>query len=175
MKNKYFFDSKGFMLVETLLVSLTISGILIYMYAQFSTINNAYQKLYDYDTTDSLYRTASLREFLMTYTNVGKDVYYSGLTAKVVECWEPAYPDQYTDEQMCNGIVSAMDAKLIILTMDNMNVNTVLNKVGSSLDNKERAKVEKYLATVLKDSSSSKYRLVVLYNDGTMATVLLKK
>ena len=172
MKKNRLFGTKGFMLVETLLVSLTISGILVYMYAQFSTINNAYQKLYAYDTTDSLYRTGTLREFLLTYTNVGTDVYYSGLTAKVLECWEIAFEDQYTDEQFCNGLVSSLDAKLIILTKDNMNVSTVLSKVGASLDEKERAKVEKYLATVLKDESS---RLVIFYNDGTMATVLLNK
>ena len=84
MKKNRMFDTKGFMLVETLLVSLTIAGILVYMYSQFSTINSSYQRLYSYNNADNVYQVGAFREFMTRYTR-GSSVYNS-LTAKSINC-----------------------------------------------------------------------------------------
>lgn len=172
MKKNRMFDTKGFMLVETLLVSLTISGILVYMYAQFSTINNTYQKLYSFNTANSLYRTAALREFMMNYTSKNGSL-YSGLKAKTINCSSMPLAEKYNTTQYrnyCNSIVAAMDTKQIILTVDKFNEDTVIEQVS---DSEEKAKLRKFLNTV-KRYSTEKKRLIVIFNDGTMATVLFK-
>lgn len=165
MKKNRLFDTKGFMLVETLLVSLTISGILIYMYAQFSTINNSYQRLYQYNTADSLYRAGALSRFLVIYTNESWSL-YRGLTAKVISCDDI---ENTSDESYCNAIYEAMNVDTAILTVDNFNDNDVLSTIR---DAETKVKLQKFLKTVTKDSSSSKKRLIVLFNDETIATVL---
>jgi hypothetical protein len=169
MKKKRMFDTKGFMLVETLLVSLTISGVLVYMYAQFSTINNAYQRLYDFNTSNSLYRAAALREFMMMYTDK-YGVLYSGLTAKTIknDCSNMSITFQ-KDKNYCKGLISALDAKKIILTNDKFNRTDVLDEVS---DAKEKTKLDKFLNTIQQHDSTKK-RLIIIFNDGTMATVLL--
>ena len=161
------FDTKGFMLVETLLVSLTISGILVYMYAQFSTINNAYQRLYDFSTANSLYRAATLREFMMTYTNKN-GVLYRGLVAKTINCNNMSLATE--DKNYCNGILGALDAKQLILTLDKFDEESVLDEVA---DTKEKTKLNKFLNTI-KRYNTNKKRLIIIFNDGTMATVLFK-
>ena len=45
MKKNVQLDKRGFLLVETLLVSLTIASILLYMYVQYSEITNSYKRL----------------------------------------------------------------------------------------------------------------------------------
>jgi len=63
-KNK----NKGFMLIETLLVTMTIAGILVYMYVQFSDIDNIHGRLRKYNTVESLYRTEVVKNLLMQTT-----------------------------------------------------------------------------------------------------------
>lgn len=173
MKKNRMFDTKGFMLVETLLVSLTISGILVYMYAQFSTINNSYQRLYDFNTPNSLYRAAALREFMMTYTNPGGTL-YTRLTSKSIKCVSGGgYSGMALDTRnqgYCNGLFEALDVKQVILTRDSFDEATVLGEIS---DETEKVKLKRFLNTV-KRYSTAKKRLIIIFNDGTMATVLFK-
>ena len=164
-------SSKGFMLVETLLVSLTISGILVYMYAQFSTINSAYQKLYDFNTANSLYRAAAVREFLLNYTNGGGTL-YTGLTVEDLEC--ELIPSISVEElNYCEGIIRAIDAKQVILTVDAFDEEDVVGIVSDAAD---RPKVTSFLNSIKRDGShgTAKKRLVIIFNDGTIASVLFK-
>ena len=50
------------MLLETLIVSVSISGILIYLYMQFSTVNDSYHKSFKYNSVESLYKNADIKE-----------------------------------------------------------------------------------------------------------------
>ena len=169
MKKNRMFDTKGFMLVETLMVSLTISGILIYMYAQFSTINNSYQRLYQYNTADSVYRVGALKEFLLTY-NKGTESIYSSLSARKITCTN-IISSSGANRNYCNKIVEEAEIGTIILTVDNFNKSTVLNLFSSTSD--DYVKLDKYLNAISK-GTSDKYRLIVLFNDGTIATALFK-
>lgn len=166
MKKNRVFDAKGFMLVETLLVSLTIAGILVYMYTQFSTINSSYQKLYDYNSTESMYQIGAFRDFLVSYTK-GKSV-YTGLTAKVITCNDLSL--NASDLNYCKKIYTALDPELVILTKGQYTESTVLSKVSGE---EKKAIIKKFLKTV-EQGSSSNYRLIVLFKDNRVATVQYK-
>lgn len=64
MKKNTRLDTKGFLLMETLLVSLTIAGILLYMYVQYSRISDSYHRLSRYNSVENLYRTGNLKRLL---------------------------------------------------------------------------------------------------------------
>lgn len=64
MKKNVQLDTKGFLLVETLLVSLTIASILVYMYVQYSKITDSYKRLNHYNTVESLYRTDVIKQII---------------------------------------------------------------------------------------------------------------
>ena len=164
MKKNYKFDTKGFMLVETLLVSLTIAGILVYMYAQFSTINTSYQRLYSFNTSDSLYRAGVIREFIVNY--VGSDaVDFNGNGAKDFKCPEVGLSEN--DKKYCEGIKTAVSAKKMIVTTRNFNEDKVLDLVGP----KEKALLTRFFKAMNKDGKGE-YRLIVIFEDDTAATVL---
>jgi hypothetical protein len=166
MKKNRYFNTKGFMLVETLLVSLTIAGILIYMYAQFSSINDTYQRLYRYNTTEKLYHTDLIRQFMLNYTDGTESSIYGSAARKIVRNDSSIV----SSKDYFNALFDEIDAKYIILTHDNL---TPANKTAiiSATNPEEKRAVEKYLELIV-STNESKKRLIIIYNDGSIATLL---
>ncbi len=65
MKKNVQFDNRGFLLMETLLVSLTIAGILVYIFVQYSAIGDSYTRLYRYNTVNDIYHADALKRYLV--------------------------------------------------------------------------------------------------------------
>ena len=166
MKKNRMFDTNGFMLVETLLVSLTIAGILVYMYSQFSTINSSYQRLYNYNTTDTIYQAGAFREFMMRYTE-GSSI-YSGLGAKIISCSNLNL--ETANAEYCNMLYDAIDPELIILTKGQYDADTVL----SNVTNAENKTIVKNFLNTVEQGDSNSYRLIILYKDDRVTTVQYK-
>ena len=83
MKKNLSLDNRGFLLMETLLVSLTIAGILVYMYVQYSSIGNTYQRFYRYNSLENVYRVETIKKYLIFTSG---DSFYSKLdNGEVVE------------------------------------------------------------------------------------------
>ncbi len=61
MKEKY---KKGFVLVETIVISSVVMGILLILYSQLNMINNNYNKILNYNNIDELYLTSNVIKFL---------------------------------------------------------------------------------------------------------------
>jgi len=76
-----------------------------------------------------------------------------------------------TNRNYCNKVVEQIGADKIILTIDNFNKSKVLEKFGSNTD--QYAKLDKYL-NIIKPGTSGKYRLIVMFDDGSIATALFK-
>lgn len=174
MKKNRIFDTRGFMLIETLLVSLTISGILVYMYAQFTTINNSYQRLYQYNTPDSLYRVGAFKEFILNDDGAYNTIngYYSSMShtsAKLITC---EIVSNTASKKYCKELVDKIDADKIILTFDKFKKDNILSLLDSNSD--EHAKLDKYLSSISNGTTYNKVRLIIMFNDGTIATALFK-
>ncbi len=71
MKKNVQLDKKGFLLVETLLVSLTIASILLYMYVQYSEITDSYKRLNRYNSVENLYRTEKIKQIILVNATDG--------------------------------------------------------------------------------------------------------
>ena len=163
MKKNRMFDTKGFMLVETLLVSLTIAGILVYMYTQFSSINSSYQRLYSYNNTDTVYQAGAFREFMMRYTR-GNGI-YTDLIATEVNCNNLSL--NVANKDYCDMIYSAINPKIIILTKGRFDESDVLAQITNAED---KVVVKNFLKTI-EQGESDKYRLIILFDDNRVSTV----
>ena len=64
-------NEKGFMLVETLIVSVFVGVTLIILYIQLQNISNSYDKTFSYNTATSLYNTSKVKKYLFT-RNMGQ-------------------------------------------------------------------------------------------------------
>ena len=62
-------DNKGFMLLETLVVSAFIISTLVYLYIQFSNLKGNYEKSFVYDSIPELYSTKQVNDFINSNYN----------------------------------------------------------------------------------------------------------
>lgn len=60
---------KGFMLVETLVVSTLVSTILIGLYLQFNNIINSFNKDFNYNSVDNMYAVQNVKKFILNDNN----------------------------------------------------------------------------------------------------------
>ena len=56
--------NKGFMLIETLVVSTFIISTLIYLYVQFTNLKKSYDISFRYDTIPGLYSAKEIDKFI---------------------------------------------------------------------------------------------------------------
>ena len=61
-------NCKGFILVETLVVTTFVAGVLIFLFVQFSKLSKAYEESYIYNTVEGLYALEDVRDFLDSST-----------------------------------------------------------------------------------------------------------
>lgn len=57
-------NQKGFAITEVLILSTVIIGVLVFMYAQFKSINRSYQYSFKYDTPEAMYLANNIVNFI---------------------------------------------------------------------------------------------------------------
>ena len=57
-------NQKGFAITEVLILSTVIIGVLVFMYAQFKSINRTYQYSFKYDTPEAMYLANNIVNFI---------------------------------------------------------------------------------------------------------------
>ena len=82
MKKNVHLSNRGFLLMETLLVSLTIAGVLVYIFVQYSSIGNSYTRLYRYNTVNDIYQVDAMKRYLVANAPT---TFYQELDAGKVE------------------------------------------------------------------------------------------
>ncbi len=166
MKKNTLLDTKGFLLMETLLVSLTIAGILLYMYVQYSRITDSYHRLSNYNSVEKLYRTGNLKRLLIIeneenfYDEVDKGMYP---------------PNSY--EAKIKGVYKLEDVNF---TKNSTKILTILDVTGAYIvkGDADLTKVDATFGPFLKTlpkADKDDYQLIVKYNDGEFAAITIKE
>jgi hypothetical protein len=169
MKNKL----KGFILIETLIVSVFVISTLVFLYAQFQKIEQGYEKTFIYNTTDNLYKVYNIRVFLLdglnstpsNYSNVlgafltSSDTYYNLTGCPAAQI--------LLNKAYCDRLLDQLGVKTVIFTKDDLtDIKADLNNLYFiSEDKKEFIKHLKISGT------PGQYRLIVEFNDKTFGTL----
>ncbi|MEG2311383.1 MAG: type II secretion system protein, partial [Bacilli bacterium] len=80
-------NNRGFMLIETLICSTFIVGILIVLYTQFERINKSYEDSFKYNTVNNLYLVNNFKMYLLQnggeslLNNLNSTNYFIDITA----------------------------------------------------------------------------------------------
>lgn len=157
-------NNRGFMLIETLLVTITISSILIYLYTQFSNINNSYNKTYKYNVVEDLYAVDDMRLYVSSnykqaILNQIASSGYSDISACSI--------DQLSNISFCNLLKENMSIKTIIIT------NANLSNFAIIVQNSEYSETIKDFTKKVSYKDESGYRIIVEFNDSSIATLLI--
>lgn len=157
-------NSKGFALVETLIVSMFVMGIFSLMYTNFFPMIGEYEKREKYDDIDSVYSTYLIKRMLEDPNT--KSSYYS--TAKNVVNIEGFYKL----DNHCNDLFSMADKRTYCTNLLNkLGVdNLYLSKYNLTNMKNRKSILNEYMIDYLdslpnytKDNNGYTYRIVVQY------------
>lgn len=162
-------NNKGFMLLETLVVSTFILGTLIFLYIQFSSVKRTYDVSFRYNTVPGLYNAKTLSSYLSEYGYSSIDSKLSESTNGYVNITDCIYSGT-----LCNKIVRSIDAKTVLYVGNNISVlknNLSTSNYDTNIFNEE---FKKYILQLNTTEVNGKNRLIIEYNDNTFATVSIK-
>lgn len=160
--------NKGFTLLETIVVSLFIGSVLLYLFTQLSNVSNNYDKSFSYNSVNNLYGASSVEKYLreIGFSELKNDVDASAL----------GYID-ITDESgtttgsnvVYSEIMNSISAKTVIITKDD------LTDLKDNLENKEFSEdFKKFIESTNNTPEINKYRLFVEFRDNTFATIRVR-
>ncbi len=156
-------NKKGFVLAETIAVSVIIMTSLVIVYTQFATLNNSYKTSFKYNNVNNLYLVNNLRNFIR---NDGLD--------RLIPLLDN---NEYVDITSCSNDI--FDEYLYCrLLVDNSNMKTVLftkediSELKNSIDNTNYSQTMKNYIKKINNSTGSSQRLIVEFEDETYATLL---
>ena len=159
-------NKKGFILAETIAVSVIIMTSLVIVYTQFVTLNNNYKSSFKYDNVNNLYLVNNLRDFIK---NDGLD--------RLIQLVDNR---EYVDITSCPNYI--FDEYLYCrLLIDNSNIKTVLftkediSELKNSIDDTDYSQEMKNYVKKINNSTENSQRLIVEFNDETYATLLFSK
>lgn len=156
--------SRGFALVETLIVSTIIATILIYVFVQFNTLQGKYDESFKYNDVDDLYKLDSIKG----YINSLDSILISNIITKItnddiiiMDNEDDTYTNiAYLDNQ--NDLLTNLGIKTLILTKADIN-------------NVDTSSFSKNLKDMIKkiDNKSDNYRIIAEFNNGNAATITI--
>ncbi len=157
-------NNKGFMITEALIISTIVLAILVFMYAQFRTINKGFNQTFKYNTVEDIYKTNEIKKFIETdATNNmisllnSSDYGYLDIT----EC----NITTYNDVSFCKYLYEKLQIKSVLLLAED-----VTNVVNGKMNNLETG-TQNFLKYIKNNYTGNYHRIVVSYKDGTYATL----
>lgn len=148
-------NEKGFMLIETLLVSLFVAGTLIYLYVQFSNLNRNYNDSFAYNTVGGLYALVDVKDFLeVNITSVEDEIYDNSYSDDICAI--------IPDSEYCYQLLEAENIKTLIVAYNDLSNSNI----PSNLDEGFKDFINKVNPVGEED-----FRIVAEFNDNTYATL----
>jgi hypothetical protein len=163
-------SNRGFMLVETLVVSVFTLTVLLFVFIQFQKLESSYASSIKYNHSDGLYAAANIRKYILNngFETIRDDFLVSG--EKYVDL-SSCNVAGLTNSVFCDKLKETLNIKTIILIAENPNlfINDFRNIRDLSENLKEFTKYIKY------DNDIGVYRIILEFEDATFATVKISE
>ena len=165
---------KGFMLLETLVVSMFVMSVLIFLYMQFTTIYSNYERDVTYNSTNDMYALNTFRDYLLQDgLDEAKQALYNS-ESNYIWIYDEECGDYFSSTEYCNNLLGKLNLKKVLFTKENLKElnkeldNDIANK---TLSDKFDRKLINYIKTISYIGEATTHRLIGEFNDGTYATI----
>lgn len=157
-------NSKGFALVETLIVSVFVMGIFTLLYTNFYPLIGEYEKREGYDNIDSVYKTDLIKRFLSNNQSILKINDDLDEVPQKLNCDNTG---SYATE--CKELMTSLENPKVYIT--NYTITNLKKNIDSTDLDSGLKEYIKYLPKYEKNTYNYKYRVIVKYtktiNEGT--------
>ena len=176
-------NNKGFILVETLLVSVFVLTTLIFLFVQFRSIRQSYERSFKYDTVTGMYAASNFSTYIkensygtLVDTLNSECEGQSGCTKKYYLNLS-ACPAQLLDEPTyCSRLKETLNVDHIYFTAEDLTFlihyldsDAYLNASKNNQDINRETK--NFIKTIQYDKDVNRYRLILEFKDGTYASI----
>ena len=151
-------NNSGFMLAETLIVTVFVAGVLIYLYIQFSNLNNSYEDSYVYNTVEGLYALDDVKAYIESDVQVLEYIDTNIEELKYIDVTDCSL---FTDIDYCESLLESENIKTIFITT---------NKVPDESIIQYNEEFTTFIKKINKEGNQS-YRIVAEFNNYTYATL----
>lgn len=166
-------NSKGFLLLETLVVTTFVVAVLTYLYIQYINLKKNYNKSFTYNTVPGLIHAKEVDKYLnenLVYMYATNDL--SSSQEKYIELASNNTCNlSYFSGNLsyCNSLINKMDIKTILLLPTSL--TTPLNNIKSHYSDE----FYNYIKSIKVKNDNTKYILAFEYKDKTFANILIKE
>lgn len=155
-------NNQGFMLIEALIMSVVIIGVLIFMYVQFQNISRSYDKSFHYNTVSGLYIANEVKEYLRINGKL------DSLKESVDSAPETKYiVVNYEKTGSFGSLLTQGNIKTIVVADEG------LTKVKGKRIAAFSEKFNDFINYVKVDKVDDEYRILIEFNDDTYASLKL--
>lgn len=162
-------EIKGFMLTETLIVTVFVCTVLIVLFTLLQNVSANFDRTYNYNASLSLYRTKEIKNYLLNN-------YLETLIRNYVNSTEPYFDisdcslEYYASTSYCQTLYGKLSVDRVIFLASDFYKIKYTDVYSSKLD---QGLID-FIDYVNEDNGSDRYRLVVSFKDGTYATIKFK-
>lgn len=157
----------GFMLIETLLVSTFVLGVLTYLYVQFGAMKRSYDDDFKYDTVPGLYGVKNINQHIVQQggysalqTSINATYGYVGFDGTEI-C-------AMISGTSCSELISDLGAEKIFFVKDVVFKNQITTDLAIFVNDDE---LYRFCKKIGFGEADTDYHLIVKYNDNTYATM----
>ena len=152
-------NNQGFMLIEALIMSTLIIGVLVYMFIQFQNISRSYDKSFSYNTVTGLYITNEIKNYLSSNNKINDLM--NNVKAAEKKCIEI----KDLDDATWNELLEKGNIKTVLFTDES------LSKLKGQYNSSFSEKLNDYINYVKVGEQVDKYRVIIEFNDDTFASL----
>ena len=158
--------NKGFVLVETLIVTTFVAGVLVYLFIQFSNLSQNYEESYKYNTVENLYSLRNIRNFIVKDVDALASIEGLISNGDIVEITSCQY---FTEKQYCLKLFELENIKRVFITTNKFNKDLFSNykELGSSynrsIDSTEIQKFNEQIDKILEKAYKIVEKLFYTY------------
>ena len=153
-------DNRGFMLVEALVMSTVIIGVMVYMFIQFQSLNKNYDKSFKYNTVFGLYVTNEVKNYLSA-RNVIDDL-ASSLSSQAYITVD------YQGDTTWTALKEKANINQVILTKENL-----VDLKGKNIEGIS-PKFRDYINYLKVNNNIGMYRILIEFKDDTYASLRIE-
>lgn len=157
-------QNKGFMLIETLLVSTFVLGVLTYLFVQFSALKRSYADDFKYDTVPGLYAIKNINQYFI------KQGAYNTLKTNIGELGYLDFSCAMISGTACSDLLNNVDVEKVYFVKDTLFKNNINTDVLMFSNDDELYRFSKKIN--FSDNENS-YHLITKYKDNTYATMAI--
>lgn len=155
MKKK---NNKGFMLAETLIVTVFVASVLIFLFIQFSNLSKSYDESYIYNTSEGLYALDDVKTYIESDTTFIEYLNTNIESRKYIDITDC---NLFTNKDYCLKLLKLENIDKLFVTTNSVPKEDIKNVDDAFLTFINKINVE----------GDETYRIVASFNNSTYATL----